>query len=127
MGVKLRHPTSEQHSTQHSTQYTVQHSMETEVETVVGGEHSAEMVVTAEFVTKMNFLLVLMAVIFTLLCLLLAVCLAMLVYLWAQRRNNRVHSSKCCHHQSGRPEHFINNAISSHQFLTHSHQPKHIW
>ena len=51
--------------------------METEVETVVGGEHSAEMVVTAEFVTKMNFLLVLMAVIFTLLCLLLAVCLAM--------------------------------------------------
>ena len=50
-----------------------------------------------------------------------------LVYLWAQRRNNRVHSSKCCHHQSGRPEHFINNAISSHQFLTHSHQPKHIW
>ena len=51
--------------------------METEVETVLGGEHSAEMVVTAEFVTKMNFLLVLMAVIFTLLCLLLAVCLAM--------------------------------------------------
>ena len=50
-----------------------------------------------------------------------------LVYLWAQRRNNRVHSSKCCHHPSGRPEHFINNAISSHQFLTHSHQPKHIW
>ena len=76
--VKLRHRTSEHHSTQYSTvQYSTQYSMETEVETVVGGEHSAEMVVTAEFVTKMNFLLVLMAVIFTLLCLLLAVCLAM--------------------------------------------------
>ena len=86
--VKLRHPTSEHdstecstqytvHSTVHSAQYSTQYSMETEVETVLGGEHSAEMVVTAEFVTKMNFLLVLMAVIFTLLCLLLAVCLAM--------------------------------------------------
>ena len=25
------------------------------------------------------------------------------------------------------PEHFINNTISSHQYLTHSHQPKYVW
>ena len=35
------------------------------------------MIVTEEFLTKMNYLLVLMGVIFTLLCLLLTVCVIM--------------------------------------------------
>ena len=35
------------------------------------------MIVTGEFLTKMNYLLVLMGVIFTLLCLLLTVCVIM--------------------------------------------------
>ena len=35
------------------------------------------MIVTGEFLTKMNYLLVLMAIIFTLLCLLLTVCVIM--------------------------------------------------
>lgn len=38
-------------------------------------EHT--MIVTGEFLTKMNYLLVLMGVIFTLLCLLLTVCVIM--------------------------------------------------
>ena len=35
------------------------------------------MIVTGEFLTKMNYLLVLMGIIFTLLCLLLTVCVIM--------------------------------------------------
>ena len=39
--------------------------------------HQDTMIVTGEFLTKMNYLLVLMGVIFTLLCLLLTVCVIM--------------------------------------------------
>ena len=51
-----------------------------------------------------------------------------LVYIYVQRRNPRIHSHhKCCHHQSRAPELFINNAVSSHQYLTRTHHPKQIW
>ena len=51
-----------------------------------------------------------------------------LVYIYVQRRNPRIHSHhKCCHHQSQAPELFINNAVSSHQYLTRTHHPKQIW
>ena len=51
-----------------------------------------------------------------------------LVYIYVQRRNPRIHSPhKCCHHQSRAPELFINNAVSSHQYLTRTHHPKQIW
>lgn len=41
------------------------------------GTEEHTMIVTGEFLTKMNYLLVLMGVIFTLLCLLLTVCVIM--------------------------------------------------
>ena len=51
-----------------------------------------------------------------------------LVYIYVQRRPPRIHAAhKCCHHPSQAPELFINNAVSSHQYLTRTHHPKQIW
>lgn len=93
----------------------------------------AKVIVTSELVAKINCLIILMGVIFTLLCILLTGCLVMLVYLFAKRRrkprNDDSCSCKCQEHQSLHPKlrHQINNPMSSHQYVPYSHQPKYIW
>jgi len=95
------------------------------------GEDSGErMVITTEFLTKINCLIVLMGVIFTLLCLLLTVCVIMLVYIYIQRRRDPS-GQKCCHHSSSNSENFLNISTLSSSQHHHQHryssQPKTVW
>jgi len=92
-----------------------------------------KVIVTSELVAKINCLIILMGVIFTLLCILLTGCFVMLVYLFAKRRrrpkNDGSCRCKCQDHSLTQPGsgHLINNSLSSHQFVPYSHQQKYIW
>ena len=70
-------PTPGQSTSQHYTVHSTQYRMIVQDISDMRDTDEQTMIVTGEFLTKMNYLLVLMGVIFTLLCLLLTVCVIM--------------------------------------------------
>ena len=79
--VKLRQPSSQHHALQ-CRAGRIAHRMIVQDISDIRSPDEDTMIVTGEFLTKMNYLLVLMAIIFSLLCLLLTVCMIMWVSLW---------------------------------------------